>query len=193
MRKCFTIIFAATALLCACDRQPKTEVLDLPSIRPSQIYWFDSVHAFRQQEWEQNAKAAVKYFDQGEALKDEDLFKAIWNYKRAITLNPLPEYYRALGEALIQNKKYREAAQLYYLVTAEHYVKDLHGQRYEYVFGAPPSEEDHYNRQLSYMLAYDHVLGDELSRAREAGIDIKRIRDRLLSDPRIKFDTASCI
>lgn len=186
-----SIIMFLCLLAGMCGKQVKTEILELPSINPSCIYYFDSVSAFTRNKWEQNERIADSYFTKGEKLENENPDKAIWHYKRAITLNPLPDYYRALGQALVKNKTYTEAARLYHLLTQTHYIKDSHGERYEYAFGSRPSEEDYYNRMLTQMLAFDCLSGYEVSEAHEAGIDVNKLKDRLLADERISYDTAS--
>jgi hypothetical protein len=190
MKQVSTIVFLCL-LVSMCGKQVKTEVVELPSINPSNIYDFDSVSAFAKSRWEQNARIARAYFNRGEKLEGENLAKAIWHYHRAITLNPLPEYYHMLGQVLIKNKAYNEAAKLYYFLTQTHYVKDSHGERYEYAFGTRPSEEDYYNRMLTQMLAFDFLSGYDVSEANEAGINVNRLKEKLLADERISYDTAS--
>ncbi|MES2690747.1 MAG: hypothetical protein V4658_10110 [Bacteroidota bacterium] len=191
MTKQFIAVLAAACLL-SCNTVPKTEVLDLPSVRPSEIYENNSVVVFINKHHNKNEKIAATYFEKGQKLEDENREEAIWNYKRAITLHPTLDYYHTLGDILIKDKNDKEAANLYAMLVSEYNIQDEHGWHSNHIFGSP-SEDDVFKYLLSNLLQYNYLDPYELSRVVDNGYDLQKMKKRLFGDERFMFDTSGIV
>jgi hypothetical protein len=188
-----SLLFACIAgLMASCgSTTAEVEEVALPVLRPSYIYDNDSVYAYITNYGAEHAITAAYYIKKADKIVEQDPKKAIWNIKRAITLHPKLEYYKKLAPLLMQTENYSEACQLYGLIADEQYMKNDKGKYVNmYVFDRP-SEDDFYNYLLCSTLKHYYFPDNVIYDARENGFDIQKLKQRLLSDERYKYDTGS--
>jgi tetratricopeptide (TPR) repeat protein len=82
-------------------------------MRVSNMFRKDSVLAFIQANGEINKPLADQYLQKAENLRKDDFPKAVYYYKRAITLFPDDKTYIQLGNVLMEKEKYDEAHEVF--------------------------------------------------------------------------------
>ena len=182
---CISLLFFAF-----CKSKPEIEEIDIPALRVSSIYNFDSVNNFKMIHFEQYKYLADEYFSKGTNQEDINLKKAIWNVKRAITLFPNYETYIKLGELLMKDMQYQEAANLYEFIVFKRSRKQNEEWIENYVFEAP--NESLFTEYFVANFLANYFVDFQISyMCEEAGFKLYNIKERFLNDKRIVFDTAS--
>jgi len=186
----YFLFFTYLFLFIACTEKIETIVTEVPVLRASDIYRGDSVYQYMNKYKDENKLIADSYLEKGkkETLNPE---KAIYFFKRAVTLNPTLINYKILAEALTKAGKYNELSGLYYMLTNKQYVT-IEDQKNTpiYLFG-PPDENLNYERVITSMLINGSLSSEHLYLSQELGFDNSKIKSKLLSDKRIHLDTAS--
>lgn len=173
-----------------CKSQPETEDIDIPALRVSSIYNFDSVNNFKIIHKEQFKSLADEYLNKGINQIDINLKKAIWNVKRSITLYPNFESYIKLGELLMTDKQYHEAANLYEFIVFKRSRKQNDEWIENYVFEAP--NESLFTEYFIANFLANYFVDFQISyMCEEAGFKLDNIKERFFNDKRIIFDTTS--
>jgi hypothetical protein len=174
----------------ACHNKVETVTLEVPVLRGSMIYKVDSVRAYMETYKDTNKRIAASYIDKGTKEKDNPE-KSIYYFKRAITLNPTLTNYKLLAQALNSTHNYNELQDLYSLLANPIYERKANGRDTTvYIFGRP-DEEIFYQYTASTILTQHYLPADNIYMARDLGLDISMIKSKLLTDERIKMDTAS--
>jgi hypothetical protein len=173
-----------------CKSQTEIEEIDIPALRVSSIYNFDSVNNFKIIHAENYKSLANEYLNKGINQEDVNLKKAIWNVKRAITLFPNYENYIKLGELLMKDKQFQEAANLYEFIVFKCSRKQNDEWIENYVFEAP-NESLFTEYFVANFLAYYFVDFQISYMCEEAGFKLANIKERFFNDKRIVFDTSS--
>jgi hypothetical protein len=192
MKKIIFAALAAAAALASCKSQPEQVIVEVPALRASYIYDDDSVYVYRNKYGDQHKDIALSYIEKGKDAEKTDPRKALYYIRRAITLRPEKENYAELARMLMQEESYNEAMQVYTLLASKSYVQLGDKEFNDYMFGAP-DEDTYYNYILSHMLTYDWLDSYLIWEARDAGMDMITLKNRLESDERFtsKFDTVS--
>jgi hypothetical protein len=173
-----------------CKSQTEIEEIDIPALRVSSIYNFDSVNNFKIIHAEQFKSLADEYLNKGINQEDVNLKKAIWNVKRAITLFPNYENYIKLGELLMKDKQFQEAANLYEFIVFKCSRKQNDEWIENYVFEAP--NESLFTEYFVANFLASYFVDFQISyMCEEAGFKLANIKERFFNDKRIVFDTAS--
>jgi tetratricopeptide (TPR) repeat protein len=173
-----------------CKSQTEIEEIDIPALRVSSIYNFDSVNNFKIIHAENYKSLANEYLNKGINQEDVNLKKAIWNVKRAITLFPNYENYIKLGELLMKDKQFQEAANLYEFIVFKCSRKQNDEWIENYVFEAP--NESLFTEYFVANFLASYFVDFQISyMCEEAGFKLANIKERFFNDKRIVFDTAS--
>jgi tetratricopeptide (TPR) repeat protein len=186
-----TFIFTLTALFfLSCTRKAETVVVELPTLPVSSIYNEDSVYTYINNHYEKNIAVAEAYYDKALKLKEENPAKAIYYFKRAITLYPTIESYKEAGALLIKEGNYEEASKLYsFIVLPHHYYNQENEWTSKFVFEQP--DLDTYYQYFFSSVVNNRPAPYSIYQAKEAGIDMEKFKSRILSDDRLKLDTSS--
>ncbi len=187
MKKSVSLFFLLTLVLSSCgSKEVVTEIVDVPALRASSVYDDDSVWQYLETYKEKYKELSESYYKKSVEIQDKDSDKAIYFCKRAITLHPTLELYNALGTLLVKAKQYDEAHELYQFIVDKHYLSST--QDNIYVF-SEPSEDMRYESIALNFLRFGYVYGYDVYQYREAGLDVKKLGNRLLRDDRLKIDT----
>jgi hypothetical protein len=173
-----------------CKSQSDNEEIDIPALRVSLIYDFDSVNNFKIVHAEQYKSLADEYLRKGSKQEEVNLKKAIWNVKRSITLFPKYESYIKLGSLLMKDKQYQEAANLYQFIVFKRSRNQNNEWVENYVFEAP-NETLFTEYFIANFLANYYVDFQIRYMCEEAGFKLANIKERFFNDKRIVFDTSS--
>ncbi|MCU0361487.1 MAG: tetratricopeptide repeat protein [Bacteroidia bacterium] len=177
----------------SCSRETITMYKDVNALPVSLIYKGDTVYKFVNGMAQVNADVAKSYLKKGEDAEAIHPEKAIYHYKRAITLNPSREAYLKLAKILEKSGLKSELAQLYEFMIMPISMKPKDGKVYsQYVFGAPDAEL-YYEYLVATILKNQSLWGEDVYVAKELGFDTEIIKKRLISDSRIGIDTSSMV
>ncbi|MDF2456157.1 MAG: hypothetical protein K0R51_2150 [Cytophagaceae bacterium] len=180
-------IVAVSLLIFSCSSEEViTEIVSVPAIRASYIYHADSVLLYLEQNKDNYNDLSNAYLLKAAEIENQDLDKAIYYCKRAITIHPTLELYTALGDLLIKAKHYEDAYELYSFITQKRYRPSIGSSNY--IFSAP-SENLLYQSIVIHHLKYGYFDSYDIHHYKELGFDIKQLEDRLLHDQRLTIDT----
>jgi hypothetical protein len=172
---------AISFFIFSCNPKIEKEIVELPALGVSRIFNDDSVSVFlnKYSNSGHHKKISESYYLRGIEIEDSDPDKATYLYKRSLTLFPNYNTYLRLGEILLKKELYHESFLLYYLLTSNS----------NNIFPKPGIEE--YFRL--FLSAYNSNLfkGYFYYEAEMSGIDMKELKDRLLSSPNFKMDRKS--
>lgn len=187
-RYIFPVIIACA--LASCSTTPEQVIVELPALRASSIFRDDSVYAYMTNATDQQKQIAESYFKKGIEAKETNPKKAIYFLKRSITLHPTGDAYRELGKLLMSAKIYDEAYMLYGFLSRKAYLAQKDTVVEKYLFGEPDTDI-HYEYLLAFTMNSNYLDGYILHDMKNTGIDMEKIKKRLLSDPRFTYDTTS--
>lgn len=158
-------------------------------MRASNIYFADSVKEYINQYENTNKDIANSYILKAKETENQNIDKAVYYAKRAVSLNPTYNNYLLLADYLKKKENYQELIQLYVLLTDKNRKTETKNE-YDYLF-SKPNEDVIYQSIVAYINAYNSVYSDAYYYAEELGIDIKQFKERLKNDPSIKMDKSS--
>lgn len=189
MKNIYLSVFLFSIVLLSCQSQEAvTEIVEVPALRASSIYEADSVVRYMELYKEQYKELSDAYQKKSSDIENENMDKAIYYCKRAITLHPSMDQYITLAIMLMKDKRYEEAYRLYHLLVNKHTIYEIDGE--VYLFNSPPTEEMRYQLIALSVLNYGGLDSYEIYRYKEEGYDVKKLGNRLLSDQRLKIDTS---
>jgi hypothetical protein len=187
--KTFFYAFITLVIVSACSEQKEQILVEVPALHASEMYRGDSVKKYILKYGSENHDIATSYLEKSHAVKDKDLKKAIYFLKRSITLEPTSEAYKELTQLLSEDKNYAEAYSASDVLVRETYY-EMNGQSVkEYVF-SKPDENTVINYVILSILANNAV--DYYSLSVEE-IDKQKVRARLITDERFKYDTSNSV
>lgn len=125
--------------LFACKSETEIIEIEVPAIRASKLFFADSVQSYMLRHGDQYQHFSHSYLKK--ALTEKDPEKAIWFYKRAISLYPQVDTYRELGKLCLSIKKYEEAMDCYGFICQHHFIKTNDGHNWGFLFGNPTIED----------------------------------------------------
>jgi hypothetical protein len=174
-------------LLCTllgCTTKKEVEVVEVPTLRASQLYVSQSVMDYMKQYQDAHKSLAEHYLGLAESVKKTQPEKASYYLKRAISLRPDLDSYVLLAKHLVSMKNYEEASKIYRLIADAHYIAE--DKSAVFLFGEP-------NEEVRYEHLITDVLGEQVSifwalqdhLAEKGGFDDPELLKRLLEDPRI--------
>ncbi|MDB5258318.1 MAG: hypothetical protein JWM14_3013 [Chitinophagaceae bacterium] len=189
MKKYYPYLFLLTSALFSCSsKEVVKEIVEVPALRASYIYNADSVLKYLELNKDNYKDLSVSYLYKSSDAVDKDLDKAIYFCKRAITLHPELDLYKALGDLLTKAKRYDEAYSLYSFLTYKHYS---HSSGHNSYIFSEPSEDVKYESIILHFLRYGYLNGYEIYEYKEDGLDPKKLEGKLLADERFKIDTST--
>lgn len=176
-------------LLLSCAQQPVTIVKTVPSLRPSSIYNRDSVNWYLERHGNFHKEMAASYITKAKEAEPDNIRKAIYFTKRAITVQPDKQYYLYLLSLLDKAEQYEELSTVYELLTFRQYNRST--KIYQYLFDRP--EEDVLYEFLAFTLTNgnSYMAGGILDNAQEVGISMEKLKKRLLADKRVNIRPGS--
>lgn len=185
------ILLAVVLSLAACSTRVVTQYTDVTALRASDLYQSDSVLAYLDRHGNTNNELAAAYFAKAEKEEDTNPEKAVYYYKRSISLQPLKSTYLRLALLLEQLERKEELNSLYSLLVYP-YSRSIGNQAYEtvYTFG-PPDEDLFYESLVANVRAYDYLPAEALFDTEERGFNRQRIKERLKTEKRLHLDTNS--
>lgn len=173
----------------ACSEKKEQILVEVPALHASEIYQNHEVKKYVVKYGTEHHNIATSYLHKAHAIKDKDLKKAIYYLKRSITLEPTAESYTELAELLSLDKNYSEAYEAYDVLVRETYFVVDGQTKDEYVF-SKPNENTIIEYIIMSILAHNGIDNYSLS---EAGVDKQKIRARLITDERFKYDTSNVV
>lgn len=184
-----SISIIAVLFIFSCTQKVNTEYIDVVAMRASNIYFADSVKEYINKYENSNKDIANSYILKAKETENQNIDKAVYYAKRAVSLNPTYDNYLLLADYLKKKENYQELIQLYALLTDKN-IKTETKNEYDYLF-SKPNEDVIYQSIVAYINAYNSVFSDTYYYAEELGIDIKQFKERLKNDPSIKMDKSS--
>src|ERR1019366_6624463 len=186
MKYLFLIFFAS--LFIACNNHVESEIKEVDALRASCVYRGDSVYSYMEKHKDENKAIAESFISKGLNEKESNPEKSVYYLKRAVTLNPTLNNYLELAKELNITKDYTELSSLYYFLTQESY---LHSKDTSiYLFG-PPNEDIFYEYIAANFLSNKHLYAEDIYLAKDLKMNIDKLKQRFLSDSRLKIDTTS--
>ena len=187
MKKYF-FLFAASAILVSC--KPRVEVINITvtPLRASSIYDAETVYKYMKNTIDTNKELAEEYYNKGAAIQVSDLTKAIYYFKRSLTIYPDYGHYKQLGDLLYEAKNYEEMNELYRLLVFPVSIDSSTKSR-KYVFASPDNNMV-CNFVVSNILAYNNVWNnksDETELTEGLGNKLVDIKNSVLEDKRVKL------
>src|SRR5688572_8904367 len=172
--------------------EPETVFVEVETLRPSSIYNEEAVYWYNQNHKNDYAEMAASYLKKAKELEAQNLHKAIYNAKRAITLQPNEAHFRYLASLLNKAGQYRELEQVYSLLALQSYIDtdgladQQGGNKHIYLFGQP-DEDTFYEYLAASFLAYNYLEPGFTNSANELGLSNSSLKSRFLADSRIKL------
>jgi hypothetical protein len=187
MKKLYYLIFAIIFIVSCKSEIEKVEV-EVPAIRASKLFDADSVYSYMIQNGDKYQHLAHSYLNKAKEEKDPE--KAVWYFKRAISLYPQVDSYRELGALCLKNKKYQDAYDCYRLITHEAYLTIKGDYNGVHIFGKP-SQEDFENYIISgyNSTTFYQDLSGLIYNSLENGADKKQLEQFVFSNSGIDFLT----
>ena len=182
------LIYLIGFIIClsACESKTEIEEVEVPAIRASKLFYADSVYSYMIQNGDNYQHLSHSYLNKAKQEKDPE--KAIWFFKRAISLYPQVDSYRELGELCLNNKKYDDAYSCYNLIVDQAYIRINGDYKDIHIFGKP-NAEDFENFIISGI--YTNSFYDDLSRlvfkAINNGADKEQLKSFIYEDSRINL------
>jgi hypothetical protein len=189
MRKYILHILIGVGLI-SCSGETTTIFKDVNALPVSLIYMGDTVIKFAKALGEANAEVAIAYTKKGEEAEATNPEKAIYYYKRAITLGPTQERYLKLAKVLEANGLKNELAELYYFLVIPFTYKYGAGNDPLFVFRKPDFDL-YYEYLVAHIIKNQSLWSEDVYLAKEQGFDTEAYKKKLLSEPRIGMDTSS--
>ena len=182
------LIYLIGFIIClsACESKTEIEEVEVPAIRASKLFYADSVYSYMIHNGDNYQHLSHSYLNKAKQEKDPE--KAIWFFKRAISLYPQVDSYRELGELCLNNKKYDDAYSCYNLIVDQAYIRINGDYKDIHIFGKP-NAEDFENFIISGI--YTNSFYDDLSRlvfkAINNGADKEELKSFIYEDSRINL------
>ncbi len=187
MKKTILILSGFSALLfTSCEQEIRKEFIEVPALSASSILKADSVYFFIKKCAEQQDQLYAVYKRKGDLAMHGDPGKAVYFYRRAITLFPKLEAYLELGKALMASKQFNEARNLYGFLVYRPYINDDEKHIEEYLFGKPDAET-YYHYFLAQQLSDNYIDGYLIYEMTADSIDVKEVREKIKADPLFAF------
>jgi hypothetical protein len=183
----FIFLFSLTLVSCGSE-ETVTETVEVPAMRASHIYRADSVLSYIAIYKDDYKDLSDSYEKKSEEIQDKDLARAIYYCKRAITIHPTYDLYHTLGSLLVKDKRYEEAYRLYSFLVDKHYFGANHEEVYVFT---DPTEDMHYEKVALNILNYGMTDAYDIYLYKDQGLDLKKLKNRLLADERLKIDTTA--
>ncbi len=181
--KYYSLYFSILLFAFSCSSKKEVEIIEIETLRESQLYAFQNVQAYMLKHKTENEKIAKQYEAKYESALKENSQKALYYLKRAISLEPTLERYKQLGTFLIDLKKYDETLAVYELIGETHYSDRTEDNSTDvYLFSEP-------DENLKYEQLVAHLLNDFQPYMLKGRY--QEWKDKLLSDKRISTDTSS--
>lgn len=142
--------FLSTIILVisGCKPSGEKEIVEIPVLRASSLFNNDSVYTYLHLYEDTHGATSNNYIEKAEAIAESNPQKAIYFYKRSLTMHPSYGIYKKLGALLMKEGMYSEADRVYSFITSKAYTSVPDGIKDDYLFQAP--DEDLY---YEYMLA----------------------------------------
>lgn len=183
------LLFAFIGLfIIGCSSSVETITKEITVLRASAIYDYDSVKLYMEKYKDTHKTIAESYIEKAKKEIDKNPEKAIYFFKRAITMHPNLESYKLLAIELEKNTQYRELTSLYFFLIYPRYRDN--GDNKDYIFGTP-DKDICYEFIVSSIRQYKYLSGEELYQVEEIGINVDDFKRKLLADERLHLDTAS--
>jgi len=198
MTRCFLLITLVWLSFSCTTKEKETEILEIPTLRASELYDFEKVREYIKKHQDKHVEIAKRYESLAEQIATENASKAIYYYKRSISVRPSYLVYQKLAKALVNAKKYDEASDVYNLITFERsYETSPNVYERGYIF-EEPNDGVLYDKQITSLLArpvFYYVL-DALNGVsdNEGNIDLDACasrKDKWLADERISSENDS--
>jgi len=187
----YSLIFLFCFILSSCgSKEIVTEVVEVPAMRASHIYRSDSVLNYIAIYKDNYKDLSDSYEQKSLQIQDKDLDRAIYYCKRAITIHPTFDLYNTLGALLVKDKRYEEAYRLYSFLVNKHYFGANHEEIYVFT---EPTEDMHYERVALNILNDGMTDAYDIYLYKDQGLDLKKLKNRLLADERLKIDTTAAL
>jgi len=146
------------------------------------------VYQYNQLNGDKNKEIASAYLKKAKEISNQNIDKAVYFAKRAVSLQPIYEHYIELSSYLEKKENYEELRNLYSLLIEKN-VKSWKNE-YTYLF-TQPSEDIIYNSLVTQINQYNNIYTEELYYLEDLNIDKNVIKERLIQDPRIKMNKSS--
>jgi hypothetical protein len=134
------LICVSLSFLNGCKPKMATEIVDVNALPASAIFNDDSDYVFMQMYGNKNKEIALNYLQQIKKYESSNTNKAIYCAKRAITLMPCLESYKALAQLFENSKQYNEQYAVFSFLCRRAYLKTNAGNTNEYIFGKPTED-----------------------------------------------------
>ncbi len=170
-------------LLASCEPEINRVEVSLNSLSASEIMETDCVYFFRQKISEDQIKLAKDYHERAALVLPGDPGKGVYLLKRSISLEPTFAKYAELGDAYLANQQFAEARETFNFLCYKPYVRLDEKSSLDTFFLGMPDENVYYKLMLSELLANNQIWGETYWMVKDAGLDMQKVRDRLLSDP----------
>ncbi|MBO9698680.1 MAG: hypothetical protein J7604_00655 [Sporocytophaga sp.] len=187
MKNFIYTIALLSIFLMSCSKEVETEVIEVPSLRASEIFNEDSVFSYINKYKDNYSEISNSFYAKAESMRDVNEKKAIHYYMRAISLYPTADAYRRLGMYLLEREQYHEASEALGMLCQKKYISTPAGSINDFIFEAP-DEEVFYSYFISSYLDNKFLNEYIIYEGRENGINIDNIKDRFLKDTRVTLD-----
>jgi hypothetical protein len=191
MIKYISIILATgIVVVTGCKPSSEKEIVEMPVLRASSLFNDDSVYTYLHLYEDIHGATSNYYIEKAEAIAESNPQKAIYYYKRSLTVHPSYGIYKKLGGLLMKEGMYSEADRVYSFITRKAYTSVPDGIKDDYLFQAP-DEDLYYEYMLASTLSTGYFDNYFVYQAKDLNFDINKYKERLSSDPRLKFGKSS--
>jgi hypothetical protein len=182
------LIYLIGFIICisACESKTEIEEIEVPAIRASKLFYADSVYSYMIKNGDNYQHLSHSYLNKAKQEKDPE--KAIWFFKRAISLYPQVDSYRELGTLCLKNKKFEDAFSCFNLIVEQAYIKSDGDYKSMHIFGKPNSEDfENFIISCIYTNSFYEDLEGLIYRAIENGADREQLKSFIYEDSRINL------
>jgi hypothetical protein len=126
MIKYISIILATgIVVVTGCKPSSEKEIVEMPVLRASSLFNDDSVYTYLHLYEDIHGATSNYYIEKAEAIAESNPQKAIYYYKRSLTVHPSYGIYKKLGGLLMKEGMYSEADRVYSFITRKAYTQSL--------------------------------------------------------------------
>jgi hypothetical protein len=189
--KKYILILLSAGFLVSCKQEIIKQEVQLQALRASYIYNADSVYNYYQKYGEANAEIAKGYFEKGISEKENNPEKALYYFRRSVTLYPTTKTYKELGSLLERAGKHNEAKDLYYLLSFPETRYISQNEALNLFIFDQPDENTLFGYLINSYLVNHYFPYEVIYQAKSQGIDVKKLEERILADERFEMNTSS--
>ncbi|MHB1279481.1 MAG: hypothetical protein ACYC1Q_13925 [Bacteroidia bacterium] len=168
----------------ACTPKEKTVEITVPSLPVYEIYHVDTVVTFLATVSDEGVKLGRAYLAKAKNNRKKNPDKAIYYYKRSLSIHPKQEVYMEFKEVLEETKNYRELDKLFRFLFANDFSGD------DLPFNKPDFET-----YIDYVVNFTRLGNpyyyEVVWQIESLGFEKKKIREALLEDERLPFEKNS--